>query len=92
MQTRSSTAFLFTIYIHVQSLIYHPVLPVIEYSSFIWGLRPFDQISKIQNNLMRNILGVGRNAQIATLLGDMRWVPISIVTKFVMYQILAETK
>ena len=32
------------------------VLPVIEYSSFTWGLRPFDQISRIQNNLMRSFL------------------------------------
>ena len=57
------------------------MLPVIEYSSFIWGVRPFDQISKIQNNLMRSFLGVGRNAPIFTLIRDMGWVPISIITK-----------
>ena len=41
----------------------------------------FNQISKIQNNLMRSFLGVGRNAPIVTLLGDMEWVPMSIITK-----------
>ena len=77
-KTRSSSVFLFTIYNHLYTTL---VLPVIEYSSFIWGLRPFDQISKIQNNLMRSFLGVGRNAPIVTLIGDMGWAPISITTK-----------
>ena len=66
------------IYIHLYSTL---VLPVIEYSIFIWGLRPFDQISKLQNNLMRSFLGVGRKAPIAILLGDMGWVPMLIITK-----------
>ena len=77
-KTRSSSAFLFTIYNHLYTTL---VLLVIEYSSFIWGLRSFDQISKIQNNLMRSFLGVGRNAPIVTLIGDMGWAPISIITK-----------
>ena len=77
-KTRSSSAFLFAIYNHLYTTL---VLPVIEYNCFIWGLRPFDQISKIQNNLMKRFLGVGRNAQIVTLIGDMGWVPISIITK-----------
>ena len=77
-KTRSSSAFLFTIYNHLYTTL---VLLVIEYSSFIWGLRSFDQISIIQNNLMRSFLGVGRNAPIVTLIGDMGWAPISIITK-----------
>ncbi len=67
-----------TIYNHLYTTL---VLPVIEYSSFIWGLRLFDQISKIQNNVMRSFLGVVRNAPIVTLIGDMGWAPISIITK-----------
>ena len=44
-KTRSSSAFLFIIYNHLYTTL---MLPVIEYSSFIWGLRSFDQISKIK--------------------------------------------
>ena len=32
-------------------------------------------------NLMRSFLGVGRNAPIAALLGDMGWLPIRTITK-----------
>ena len=34
-----------------------------------------------QNNLMRSFLGLGRNAPIAALLGDMGWYPMSIITQ-----------
>ena len=36
---------------------------------------------KIQNNLMRSFLGVGRNAPIVALLGDLGWLPITTITK-----------
>ena len=57
------------------------VLPIIEYSCFLWGFRSYTQITKIQNNLMRSFIGVGRNAPISALLGDMGWPPISASTK-----------
>ena len=57
------------------------VLPIIEYSSFLWGYKTYSDIEKIQNNLMRSFLGVGRNAPIVTLIGDMDWLPIATITK-----------
>ena len=36
---------------------------------------------KIQNNLMRSFLCVGRNAPIVALLGDLGWLPITTITK-----------
>ena len=78
-KTRSSSALLFTIYIHLYTTL---VLPVTEYNSLIWGLKPFDQISKLQNNLINERLSRCRQkAPIATLLGNMGWVPMSIITK-----------
>ena len=77
-KARSSGAFVYTVCNHLYNTL---VLPIIEYSSFFWGLKSFDHISKIQNNLMRNFLGVGRNAPIAALLGEMGWLPIAVLTK-----------
>ena len=56
------------------------VLPIIEYGSFLWGFKPIAQFSKVQNNLMRSFLGLGRNATIAALLGDMVY-PMYIITQ-----------
>ena len=36
---------------------------------------------KIQNNLMRSSLGLGRIALIVALLGDLGWLPIATITK-----------
>ena len=57
------------------------VLPIIGYSSFLWGYKAYSDVTKIQNNLMRSFLGVSRNAPIAALLGDMGWLPITTITK-----------
>ena len=76
-KTRSRSAFLFTIYNHLYTIL---MLPVIEYSSFLWGSDPRPNFNN-SNNLMRSFLGVGRNVTIVALLGDMGWVPISIMTK-----------
>ena len=57
------------------------VLPIIEYSSFLLGYKAYSDIEKIQNNLMRSFLGVGRNASIVALIGDMGWLPIATMTK-----------
>ena len=57
------------------------VVPIIKYGSFLWGFKLIAQFSKVQNNLMGSFLGVGRNAPIAALLGDMGWYPMSIITQ-----------
>ena len=75
---RCSGAFSYTVYTYLCNTL---ILPIIEYSSFIWGFRIDAKITKIQNNLMRSFLGVSRNAPIASLLGDMGWIPISTITK-----------
>ena len=57
------------------------MLPIIEYSSFLWGYKTYSDIEKIQNNVMRSFLGVGRNVSIVALIGDMGWLPIATITK-----------
>lgn len=42
-ETKSSVAFMYAVYNHLCSIFF---LPIIEY---VWGLRSFEQISKIQN-------------------------------------------
>ena len=77
-KARSSGTFAYGVFTHLYSAL---VLPIIEYSSFLWGSKSYAQINKIQNNLMRSFLGVGRNAPISALLGDMGWLPIPTLTK-----------
>ena len=55
------------------------VLPIIRYSSFLWSYKAYSDIEKIQNNLMRSFLGVGRNAPIVLIINN-------IVSKKVIYQ------
>ena len=43
------------------------VLPIIEYNSCLWGYKAYSDIEKIQDNLMRSFLGVGRNDTIVAL-------------------------
>ncbi len=75
---RNSGALVFEVYTHLYNML---VLPIIGYSSFLWGYKAYSDITKIQNNLMRSFLGVSRNAPIAALLGDMGWLPITTITK-----------
>ena len=77
-KARNSGALVFEVYTHLYNTL---VLPIIEYSSFLWGYKAYSDITKIQNNLMRSFLGVSRNAPIAALLGDMGWLPITTITK-----------
>ena len=77
-KTRSSGALVFEVYTHLYNTL---VLPIIGYSSFLWGYKGYSDIMKIQNNLMRSFLGVGRNAPIVALLGDLGWLPITTITK-----------
>ena len=77
-KARSRGTFAFEVFTHLYTSL---VLPIIEYSSFLWGFKPYTQITKIQNNLMRSFIGVGRNAPISALLGDMGWLPMHALTK-----------
>ena len=77
-KARNSGALVYEVYTHLYNTL---VLPIIGYSSFLWGHKAYSEISKIQHNLMRSFLGVGRNAPIAALIGDMGWLPIATVTK-----------
>ena len=77
-KARNSGALVFEVYTHLYNTL---VLPIIGYSSFVWGYKAYSDITKIQNNLMRSFLGVSRNAPIAALLGDMGWLPITTITK-----------
>ena len=56
----------YDVFTHLNSRL---VLPIIEYSSFLWGHTPYTQIGKIQNNLVRRFLGVNRNVPITACLG-----------------------
>ena len=73
-KARNSGALVYEVYTHLYNTL---VLPIIGYSSFLWGHKAYSEISMIQHNLMRSFLGVGRNAPIAALIGDMRWLPIT---------------
>ena len=75
---RSSGAFVYSVYTHLCNTL---ILRIIEYSSFIWGYNTYAMITQIQNNSMRSFLGLSRNAPILSLLGDMRWLPLSTITK-----------
>ena len=77
-KTRSSGALVFEVYTHLYNTL---VFPIIGYSNFLWGYKGYSDIMKIQNNLMRSFLGVGRNAPIVALLGDLGWLPITTITK-----------
>ena len=77
-KARNSGALVYEVYTYLYNML---VLPIIEYSSFLWGYKAYSDIEKIQNNLMRSFMGVGRNAPIAALIGDMGWLPIATITK-----------
>ena len=77
-KARVSVGFAYEVFTHLYNAL---VVPIIEYSSFLWGFKPISQIDKIQNNLMRSFLGLGRNAPISALIGDMGWQPLSVTTK-----------
>ena len=77
-KARNSGALVFEVYTHLYNTL---VLPIIGYSTFLWGYKAYSDITKIQSNLMRSFLSVSRNAPIAALLGDMGWLPITTITK-----------
>ena len=48
------------------------VAPIMDYSSCIWGFKHHKCLENVQNNA---ILWVGRHFPIASLVGDIEWVP-----------------
>lgn len=53
------------------------VVPIMEYSSCIWGFEEYDDIDAVQNRAIRFFLGVGKNYPRAALQGEMGWIPAS---------------
>ena len=63
---------------HTYTYLYNTlVVPIIEYSSCIWGFEQHDCIELIQNKALRFYLGVGKNYPRAALQGEMGWIPIN---------------
>ena len=75
--TKSRSSGVIEVYTHQ----YDTVLFINGYSNFLWGYKGYSDIMKIQNNSMRSSLGVGRNARVVALLGDLGWLPITTITK-----------
>ena len=51
------------------------VAPVMDYSSCIWGFKHHKCLENVQNNAIRFFLWVGKHFPIASLVGDIGWVP-----------------
>ena len=49
------------------------VQPVLNYSSIVWGVNMYKEISYIQNKASRFFLGVIKNASNAAVRGEMGW-------------------
>ena len=52
------------------------VVPILNYSSEIWGYQEFTKCDTIVNRAMRYFLGVHRFAATAAIQGDMAWLPL----------------
>ena len=77
-KSRTSGNFNYNVYSKIYESL---ILPVINYSSFLWGFKSYDQVNKIQFKLIRNFLGLNRNVPLDALIGEMGWKPISCLTK-----------
>ena len=53
------------------------VIPVMDYSSALWGFKEHSKCDVVQHRAMRTFLGVGKFAPLPTLSGDMCWLPPS---------------
>ena len=78
VKAKNSGELVYDVFTHFYYML---VLPIIEYSSYLWGHMPCTQIAKIQNNPVRRFLGVSRNATIAAMLRDMGWFPMLTITQ-----------
>ncbi len=62
----------------------HPLCPILDYGSEIWGYKSFNKIDAIQNKAIRIYLGVHRFAPTADVSGDMGWTHSSVRHKVYM--------
>ena len=51
------------------------VLPILDFSSSVWGFKKFPSIDTIQNRALRYFMGVHRFTPIVALHGDAGWLP-----------------
>ena len=58
-----------------EKLYYSCVVPVTDYSSSVWGYKPYAQLDYIQNRAIRYFLGVHRFTPILAIVGDSGWLP-----------------
>ena len=58
-----------------EKLYYSCVVPVTDYSSSVWGHKPYAQLDYIQNRAIRYFLGVHRFTPILAIVGDSGWLP-----------------
>ena len=57
------------------------ILPIVNYSSFLWGFKSYPEINKMQYKLIRNFLALNKNTPLEALIGEMGWKPISFTTE-----------
>ncbi len=61
------------------SSLYHSgVVPVMDYSSGIWGYNDFDCCNKVQQRALRYYLGVHQKTPLLAIEGDTGWIPSQI--------------
>ncbi|XP_048743557.2 uncharacterized protein LOC125656974 [Ostrea edulis] len=58
-----------------EKLFYSCVLPILDYSSSVWGFKKFQSIDNVQNRAIRYFLGVHRFAPLLAIYGDTGWIP-----------------
>ena len=58
-----------------EKLFYSCVVPILDYTSGVWGNRKFQAIENIQNRSIRYFLGVHRFAPLLGIYGDIGWIP-----------------
>ena len=58
-----------------EKLYYSCVVPILDYSSAVWGFSHFQCLDNVQHRALRYFLGVGRFAPILALHGDTGWLP-----------------
>ena len=54
------------------------VIPIMTYSSGVWGYKVYDKLERLQYRAIRTFLGVGKTTPIPAICGDFGWTPIHI--------------
>ena len=50
------------------------ICPILDYCSGVWGLKPYDEVERVQRNALRYFLGVHKFAANDFVLGESGWV------------------